>query len=58
MDATRVYSKPKLIVLGRGAPEENVLCGCKSHYAGCGSKSCTYRDKHNVLCFSQQPGKS
>ena len=42
------YSKPKLIVLGRGAPEENVLCYCKTRPT-CGPSSCAHK-KHN--CFS------
>lgn len=25
------WEQPKLIILGRGAPEENVLLGCKQH---------------------------
>jgi hypothetical protein len=44
MTSPREYSKPTLIVLGRGAPEENVLCFCKtrpgygSTHSGCGHK--------------------
>ena len=28
------WSKPQLIVLGRGTPEENVLAGCKNSGTG------------------------
>jgi hypothetical protein len=32
------WIRPRLIVLGRGAPEENILAGCKtSALAGAGS---------------------
>jgi hypothetical protein len=36
MSGTREWSKPELVVLGRGLPEENVLCKCKSKEGTCG----------------------
>ena len=38
----RQWSKPQLIVLGRGKPEENVLAGCKNPTVnGSGGKKCS-----------------
>jgi hypothetical protein len=49
MDSPRVSSKPELVVLGRSAPEENVLCSCKTQpcggYAGYGK-----RNRHTNCC--------
>jgi hypothetical protein len=56
MDSTHEWTKPELIVLGRGAPEENVLCGCKSRpcvgHNGCATK------RHNILCQNPHYTKS
>jgi len=56
MDTSRVWSKPELVVLGRGAPEENVLHYCKTkvecgHY-GCGIKV------HKIWCQNPKGGTS
>ena len=48
MDSPRVYTKPKLIVLGRGAPEENVLCYCKTRPT-CGGGSCAHKDGGHLV---------
>jgi hypothetical protein len=45
MDATRVYSKPRLIVLGRGAPEENVLCYCKTRPTCGAGGGCAHKER-------------
>jgi hypothetical protein len=46
-----VWSKPELIVLGRGAPEENVLCVCKTRPSfSCGSSRCAHKQGN---CFVQ-----
>jgi hypothetical protein len=44
MDSALEWTKPELIVLGRGAPEENVLCKCKR--AGDHDRSCGQHNKH------------
>lgn len=48
MEPSRRWSKPELIVLGRGAPEENVLCYCKTRPSACGSGCVT---KHHRQYF-------
>jgi hypothetical protein len=45
MESSRSWSKPELIVLGRGAPEENVLCHCKTRPSACGSGCATKHHK-------------
>jgi hypothetical protein len=51
MDTSRVWSKPELIVLGRGAPEENVLSVCKTRPSfSCGSSRCAHKQGN---CFVQ-----
>jgi len=57
MDSSQAWSKPELIVLGRSAPEESVLCGCKSFRGGNGHKDCTYK-KHGTLCRTSSTPKS
>lgn len=49
MDSSRVWSKPELTILGRGAPEENVLCYCKTRPAGCGVSSCARKVNRHVV---------
>jgi hypothetical protein len=44
MDSSREWSKPELIVLGRGAPEENVLGHCKTRKTY-GSGSCSHKNR-------------
>jgi hypothetical protein len=47
MDYKTRWSQPKLIILGRGTPEESVLCVCKSWSSygpkgsGCQKERCT-----------------
>ncbi len=43
------WTKPELIVLGRGAPEENVLCQGKTRPCG-GSSGCGKQNRH-TNCF-------
>ena len=43
MESSLEWTKPELIVLGRGAPEENVLCKCKR--AGDRDRSCGSHNK-------------
>jgi hypothetical protein len=52
MDTSREWTKPELTVLGRGAPEENVLCHCKTRPSGSRS-GCGKKNKH-TNCF--EPG--
>lgn len=52
MDSSREWSKPELIVLGRGAPEESVLHHCKTRPSHCGG--CAKKNRHtNCLEPSQ-----
>jgi len=45
------WTKPQLIVLGRGTPEENVLAGCKhGGNSGPGSNNCKF---HGMDCSNQ-----
>lgn len=46
------WSRPELIVLGRGAPEENVLCKCKRSCDR--DRSCGSHNKH-TNCWNQLP---
>jgi len=62
MDAMQ-WSKPELIVLGRGEPEENVLCTCKTKpsHGWCESSRCATKFGHGNNCFFRQnnrPGNS
>ena len=52
MDTSRVWSKPELVVLGRGAPEENVLCFCKTRPT-CGRSTCAHKER-KILCQNWQ----
>ena len=56
MDSSQAWSKPELIVLGRGAPEENVLCSCKSR-PSVGHNGCAHK-RHNILCQTSAYHKS
>lgn len=63
MDSMREWSKPELIVLGRGAPEENVLCTCKTKPSSgwCQSSRCATKiGRGSSACFRQnnRPGNS
>lgn len=55
MDA-REWSKPELIVLGRGAAEESVLCGCKTKpsHGFCANSRCATKHGHGSNCFFSQ----
>jgi hypothetical protein len=54
---TRVWSKPELIVLGRGAPEENLLHACKSKPSAgfCENSRCATKlgGQANSFCLVQ-----
>jgi hypothetical protein len=57
MDSSQAWSKPEVIVLGRSAPEESVLHGCKSFRGANGHKDCSYK-KHGILCQNLVNAKS
>jgi hypothetical protein len=42
------WTTPELIVLGRGAPEENVLCYCKTRPQSCQANACS-RKEHRLI---------
>jgi hypothetical protein len=50
MGSSPEWTKPELIVLGRGAPEENVLCKCKQAWDH--DRSCGSHNKH-TNCWNQ-----
>jgi hypothetical protein len=53
MDTSQVWTRPELIVLGRGAPEESVLCGCKQSKSG--KNSCMARGRVEPQCGHPTP---
>ncbi len=52
MQEKKHWETPKLIILGRGKPEENVLAGCKSHPhpIGPGPSNC---DNDFLVCLTE-----
>jgi len=48
MGTSREWTKPELTVLGRGAPEENVLCYCKTRPT-CGGSSCSHKERKCIV---------
>jgi len=50
MGTRELWSQPKLIVLGRGTPEESVLCVCKS-WTGYGPKGSGCKKHKCSDCF-------
>jgi len=51
---TKVWQKPKLIILYRGRPEESVLLGCKTATSGAAVRAkdngCAYTVGCNFYC--------
>ena len=51
MPSRKVWSRPRLVVVGRGSPEENVLAVCKQHGHDFGPRSPNCKkDKEEFLC--------
>jgi hypothetical protein len=52
LESSSRWSKPELIILGRGAPEENVLCYCKTKPSACGGGCSRKQHRHFVPSYS------
>jgi len=51
MSSKKIWARPRLVVMGRGSPEENVLAVCKmhGHDSGPNGKNCK-KDKEPLTC--------
>ena len=54
MEKSRIWQKPKLVILARSTPEESVLTTCKSSKAGTGP----HNSNGACYCMSSCSGTS
>lgn len=54
MNKQKKWSKPQLIIIGRGKPEENVLAACKG-FVGALTPVHGYGPCHHTQCLTNAP---